>query len=50
MSTISPLVRAQFESLSPALRRAILIRNVTVNDLYDLIAVLDDIIREAEAR
>ena len=48
MSTISPLIRAQFETLSPSLQRAILARNVTINSLYDLIAVLDDIIREAE--
>lgn len=49
MSTISPWSGPSSSPL-PALRRAILIRNVTVNDLYDLIAVLDDIIREAEAR
>lgn len=49
MTTISPKVRSQFDSLSPALQHAILKRNVSINTLYDLIGVLDEIIREAEA-
>lgn len=48
MSSISPRVRAQFESLSPELRSAILARNVKINTLYDLIGVLEDLVREAE--
>ena len=49
MTTISPKVRSQFDSLSPALQNAILAKNVSINTLYDLIGVLDEIIREAEA-
>lgn len=49
MTTISPKVRSQFESLSPTLQHAILQRNISINTLYDLIGVLDEIIREAEA-
>lgn len=48
MSTISPKVRSQFDSLSPSLQNAILSKNVSINTLYDLIGVLDEIIREAE--
>ena len=44
------MVRSQFDSLSPELRKAILDRNVKINTLYDLIDVLGDIIREAEAQ
>ena len=50
MTTISPKVRSQFDSLSPALQNAILTKNVSINTLYDLIGVLDEIIREAEAQ
>lgn len=50
MSSISPKVRSQFDSLSVELQNAILARNVTINTLYDLIGVLDDIIREEEGR
>lgn len=49
MTTISPKVRSQFDSLSPALQNAILEKNVSISTLYDLIGVLDEIIREAEA-
>ena len=49
MTNISPKVRSQFDSLSPALQNAILAKNVSINTLYDLIGVLDEIIREAEA-
>lgn len=49
MTHVSPMVRSQFDSLSPELRKAILDRNVKINTLYDLIDVLGDIIREAEA-
>ena len=49
MSTISPKVRSQFDSLSPSLQNAILARNVSINTLCDLIGVLDEIIQEAEA-
>ncbi len=49
MTNISPKVRSQFDSLSPSLQNAILEKNVSINTLYDLIGVLDEIIREAEA-
>ena len=49
MSTISPKVRSQFDSLYTSLQNAILARNVSINTLYDLIGVLDEIIQEAEA-
>ena len=47
MTQISPKVRSQFDSLSPSLQNAILEKNVSINTLYDLIGVLDEIIREA---
>lgn len=49
MSYISPTLQTQFESLSIDLKNEILSRNVTINNLYDLIAVLQQIIDEAEA-
>ena len=49
MTQISPKFRSQFDSLSPSLQNAILEKNVSINTLYDLIGVLDEIIREAEA-
>ena len=49
MTNISPKVRSQFDSLSPSLQNPILAKNVSINTLYDLIGVLDEIIREAEA-
>ena len=48
MTQISPKVLSQFDSLSPSLQNAILEKNVRINTLYDLIGVLDEIIREAE--
>lgn len=49
MTTINPKVRSHFETLSPDLQSAILAKNVSINTLYDLIGVLNDLIREAEA-
>lgn len=49
MTKISPKVRSQFDSLPPALQNAILVKNVSINNLYDLIGILDKIIEEAEA-
>lgn len=49
MTTISPKVRSHFDTLSPQLQSAILEKNVTINTLYDLIGVLSELVREAEA-
>ena len=49
MTHVSARVRSQFDSLSPELKKAILARNLKINTLHDLIDVLGDIIREAEA-
>ncbi len=49
MSQVSPKIQTQFESLSIELKNEILSRNVNLNTLQDLIAVLEDIVREAEA-
>lgn len=47
-SYISPVVRDKFETLSVDLKNAILERNVQLNTMYDLIAVLEKIVAEAE--
>lgn len=46
-SYISPDIREKFESLSVDLKNAILERNVQLNTVYDLIAVLEQIVAEA---
>ncbi len=46
MSYISPAVRPKFEELSIDLKNQILERNVTLNTIYDLIQVLQDIVDE----
>lgn len=46
-SYISPDVRDKFETLSIDLKNLILERNVQVNNMYDLIAVLEQIVAEA---
>lgn len=48
MSYVSPKIRSQFESLSVNLKNEILSRDVRLNNLHDLIAVLQDIVDEAE--
>ena len=48
MSYVSPKLRAQFESLSIDLKNEILSRDVTLNNLADLMAVLQQIIDEGE--
>lgn len=40
MSYVNPAIRENFESLSIDLKNEILSRNVTINNLDDLIAVL----------
>lgn len=47
-SYVSPAVRDKFETLSVDLKNIILERNVQLNTIYDLIAVLEQIVAEAE--
>lgn len=47
-SYVSPDIRDKFETLSDDLKNLILERNVQLNSLQDLIAVLEQIIAEAE--
>lgn len=49
MSYVNPKLRPQFESLSQGLQDAILARDVRINTLYDLIGVLDALVKENEA-
>lgn len=46
-SYVAPDIREKFESLSVDLKNAILERNVQLNSVYDLIAVLEQIVSEA---
>lgn len=47
-SYVSPEIREKFETLSINLKNAILDRNVRLNNIHDLIAVLEDIVKESE--
>ncbi|MCR1840713.1 hypothetical protein [Murimonas intestini] len=47
-SYISPAIRDKFETLSVDLKNIILERNVQLNNIYDLIAVLENIVAEGE--
>ena len=47
-SYVSPEVRDKFETLSIDLKNIILDRNVRIDTIYDLIAVLEEIVAEAE--
>ncbi|WP_417298932.1 hypothetical protein [Eisenbergiella porci] len=47
-SYVSPAVRDKFESLSINLKNVILERNVQINDVYDLIDILESIVKEEE--
>ena len=49
MSYVAPAIKEKFESLSIELKNVILERNVELNTVHDLINVLDDIVKEAEA-
>ena len=46
MSYVNPELRNRFESLPISLKNEILERNVTLNNLQDLIAVLGQIVDE----
>lgn len=48
MSYVNPKLRPQFESLSQGLQDEILARDVSLHTLYDLIGVLEQIVRESE--
>jgi len=47
-SYVAPELREKFETLSVDLKNIILERNVRLNNIYDLIAVLEDIVNEGE--
>lgn len=49
MSYVNPALRSQFESLSVELKNEILSRNVTLNSLHDLMAVLQQIVDETDS-
>lgn len=49
MSYVAPAIKDKFETLSTNLKNVILERNVEINTLPDLINVLDQIVKEAEA-
>lgn len=48
-SYVSPEIREKFETLSIDLKNCILARNVRLNNMYDLIHVLEEIVAEGEA-
>lgn len=48
MSYVNPMLRPRFESLPIDLKNEILSRNVTLNNLQDLIHVLQEIVDESE--
>lgn len=48
-SYVSPAVRDKFETLSIDLKNTILERNVQINNVYDLIDVLESIVKGAVA-
>ena len=45
-SYVSPALRTKFETLSIDLKNKILERNVSINTIYDLIHVLEQIVEE----
>ncbi|MEA5014608.1 MAG: hypothetical protein VB099_08630 [Candidatus Limiplasma sp.] len=48
MSYVSPALREKFEALPIELKNHILERNVQLNTVHDLIAVLEKIVAEGE--
>lgn len=50
MFYVSPKIQEKLESLEPELREEILSRNVRLETLGDLIAVLEKIVAEGESR
>lgn len=47
-SYVSPEIRDRFDTLSADLKNLILERNVCLNNMYDLIHVLEDIVAEGK--
>ena len=47
-SYVSPAIREQFETLSVNLKNMILERNVTLENMNDLIQVLESIVKEGK--
>ena len=48
-SYVAPAIREKFETLSVDLKNIILERNIKLNNMYDLIHVLEEIVAEGEA-
>lgn len=48
-SYVSPEIMEKFNTLSKELQNSILNRNVRLNNMYDLIRVLEEIVAEGEA-
>jgi hypothetical protein len=48
MSHVAPAVRDKFETLPTELKNAILERDVVLNNIYDLMRVLEQIVAEGE--
>ncbi|HHU75075.1 MAG TPA: hypothetical protein GXZ28_10750 [Clostridiales bacterium] len=49
MSYVAPAIKEKFESLSVDLKNVILERDVELYTIHDLINVLDEIVKEADA-
>lgn len=49
MSYVAPAIKEKFETLSVDLKNVILERDVELYTIHDLINVLDEIVKEAEA-
>lgn len=50
MTQISPAVKDRFDSLSAGLQDMILKKNRSLNTMQDLIQVLEEIVKEEEAK
>lgn len=48
MAYVNPKLQPKLDQLSPALREAVLAKGVSLRSLYDLIGVLEEIVRETE--
>ncbi len=49
MTYVAPAIQSKFDTLSVGLQNMILERNTKLNTMQDLIHVLEDIVKEAEA-
>lgn len=48
MSYVAPAIREKFETLPAELKNSILERDVRLNNIYDLMNVLEQIVEEGE--